>query len=211
MSEPQWQVPYRIQTERLVLRVYVTGDADALASTIAASASHLSTYMIWARGEIADAAGQRAWIQAARSEFDAGLEYTMGIFGADGTLLGGTGFHPRTAPTRLDIGFWLAQEHQGNGYITEAAAALTTVAIQVCGAEVVSIAHAPSNARSEAVARRLGFTRQDVNVGTCNDGDKQTDAVVWFAYPPALASGPLAAFQRPRAWDAAGRELQWPQ
>jgi len=206
-----WRVPYRIETERLVLRVYEVDDAEPLADAVNESRAHLSRYLPWARGPEDLASARRAWIQSTRNEFDTGHDYTMGIFARnDGRLLGGTGFHPRTEPTRLDIGYWIAADAQGKGYVTEAAAALTRVAFGLANARIVSIAHAPTNSASAAVPQRLGFVRQDEPIGPCTDGADSVEAVVWFAGPEVLAREPLASFPRPLAFDAVGRELEWP-
>lgn len=206
-----WRVPYRIETERLVLRVYEAEDAQTLADTVNASRDHLARYLPWARGPEDLASTRRAWIASTRNEFTTGHEYTMGIFAReDGHFLGGTGFHPRTEPTRLDIGYWISADATGRGYVTEAAAALTWVAFGVANARIVSIAHAPTNSASAAVPKRLGFVRQEESIGPCTDGGDSVEAVVWFAGPEMLAREPLASFPRPRAFDAEGRELEWP-
>lgn len=205
-----WLIPHRIETERLVLRGFEPGDAANLAKTIDDNSEYLARYMSWARYPTNGAEGQAAWIASSRSEFEAGVEFTMGVFSREtGQILGGSGYHPRENPHRLDIGFWLAEDQQGKGYITESTAALTFVGLTLCRSAVVSIAHAPSNARSEAVPRRLGFVRQQAPVGSCADGDAEVNGVVWHASLDELANGPLAQFKRPRAYAADGSEFVW--
>jgi RimJ/RimL family protein N-acetyltransferase len=82
-----------------------------------------------------------------------------------GALLGGADLHPRSATgrvplaaaDRVEIGYWLSAGAEGRGLAAEAVRALLDVA-----ATLPSLAHAearvdPRNARSAAVARRLGF------------------------------------------------------
>lgn len=194
-----YRVPARVETARLVIRRYVDADAEALTEVTARNRDHLLRYMAWARLEPQTVAQRRAFIDSVNVDFDAGTDFTMGMFArATGRFLGGTGFHVRHEPDRLEIGYWIDAAREGEGLVTEAAAALARVALEHAGAAVVSIAHAPSNARSEAVPRRLGFVRQAARVDACQDGDTQVDGIDWHATAAELGSGPLAAFPAPR-------------
>lgn len=205
-----WLIPHRIETERLVIRVFEPSDAANLAHAIESNAEYLARYMSWARFPTNGVEGQAAWIATSRSEFDAGVEFAMGIFSREtGHILGGSGYHPREDPHRLDIGFWLAEDQQGHGYVTESSAALTFIGLTLCRSEVVSIAHAPSNIRSEAVPRRLGFVKQPRPAGACADGGDEVNGVVWYATRDQLDEGPLSEFKRPRAFAADGSEFVW--
>lgn len=205
-----YTVPSRIETERLVLRRYGTADAEALATVIPANIDHLRRYMDWIKHEPQTAEQRREWIVRVNEQFDSGEDYTLGIFTHDGALIGGTGLHVRTDTDRLEIGYWIDKDHEGRGYVTEAAAALTRVALEVAGAELLGIEHAPSNERSAAVPRRLGFAAGPPSTMTCHDSGEQIPSVSWRATRETLASEPLASAPRPRIFDAAGAELEWP-
>ena len=60
------------------------------------------------------------------------------------------------------IGYWLAEDRQGRGTMTEAVRALTTHAFDVWRLNRVEIRVAVGNVRSAAVPRRLGFTEEGV-------------------------------------------------
>ena len=75
---------------------------------------------------------------------------------------------------RPELGWTLAREHWGNGYATEAAAAVRDWAHAELGiAQLVSLV-APENVRSAGVARRLGATP-----GETVALEGMGDAVVW--------------------------------
>ncbi|MDN4477159.1 GNAT family N-acetyltransferase [Demequina lignilytica] len=207
-----WPVPARIATERLVLRRYAPADAEALAAVAARNREHLIRFLPWAADEPQSVAQRRAWIAEVDAAFDAGTEFTMGLFLADGTLVGGTGYHVRTEPEPyLEIGYWIDAAHEGLGLVTEAVAALTLVALEICGVPTVGIAHAPANTRSAAVPARLGYARQpDTAILTCSDGGAAVAPVEWRATPSTLAVEPLASWPRPALTDADGAAVAWP-
>lgn len=203
-------VPHRIETERLVIRRYVQDDAVALATVIPRNLDHLRQYMEWTAFEPQSVAQRREWIAEVAAKADAGEDFTLGVFLRDGTFVGGTGLHVRTEPDRLAIGYWIDAEHEGRGLVTEAATALTRVALELAGAAVVDISHAPSNIRSAAVPHRLGFDRQDSSGERCFDSGCTEPSVTWFATRAHLERDPLAAAPRPRAFDGHGDEVPWP-
>lgn len=191
------RVPARIQTARLVLRPYTEADAAPLAEVVTRNLDHLATYMEWTAHEPQSVEQRRAWIAEESARWAAGTEFTMGMFDAEGALLGGTGFHVLTDPERLAIGYWIDAAHQGMGLVTEAAAALTLVALETAGSPEVVIEHAASNARSAAVPRRLGYVQRDTSRTACFDAGSTTPAVTWVADAATLAREPLASWPRP--------------
>jgi RimJ/RimL family protein N-acetyltransferase len=74
----------------------------------------------------------------------------------------GTGRHQwRAALPEKELGWLLYDGYEGRGYVTEAAAAMRDWAFAELGIEsLVSYMH-PENARSAAVAERLGALRDD--------------------------------------------------
>jgi RimJ/RimL family protein N-acetyltransferase len=205
-----YRIPSRIETERLVMRRYETADAEQLASVVTANIKHLERYMEWTKHEPQTVEQRREWIADVARQFDEGEDYTLGIFLTNGRFIGGTGFHVRSDPDRLEIGYWIDQDHEGQGYVTEATAALTRVALDVAGADLVGIEHAPSNERSAAVPRRLGFEQGVALERLCTDSGESVPSVSWRATRTTLSTEPLASERKPRIFDGAGAELAWP-
>jgi RimJ/RimL family protein N-acetyltransferase len=211
MSDTPWRIPHRIETERLVLRRYEVSDAPEMARVTIASRHYLAPWMPWARDEPISADERLKLLATFMRDYDECIDFPMGIFLRDtGDYLGGAGLHTRLGVGILEIGYWIAANKQRNGYVTEAATALTQVAINFAGAERVEIHHVPTNLHSRAVPERLDYTyecRQQALIPGVEDVEA-TD--IWVATLHNLQTGLLASTPRPRLFDAAGAELTWP-
>jgi RimJ/RimL family protein N-acetyltransferase len=153
--------PYRIETERLVIRAWQRDDAALLKEALDSSLEHLRAWMPWADDEPQTLEEKTALVEAFRSQFDAGENFIYGIFSPDESeVLGGTGLHARVGPGGLEIGYWVRASATRQGIATEAAAALTRVGFDVCGAERIEIRIDPANVESLGVPRRLGFPEE---------------------------------------------------
>lgn len=153
--------PYRIETERLVVRCYEPGDAANLKEAIDSSLEHLRPWMPWVRQEPQTLEQKIELIEQFRANYETGENFTCGIFAADETeVLGGTGLHPRIGPGGLEIGYWIRGSATRRGFVTESSAALTRIAFEVCGADRVEIRIEPRNRASFGVPRKLGFIEE---------------------------------------------------
>ena len=153
--------PYRIETERLVLRCWQPTDAPALKEAVDSSLEHLRPWMHWATGEPSSLDDTVALLRRFRGLFDTDQDFVLGIFERDESrVLGGSGLHTRHGPEALEIGYWLRADSEGKGLASEAAAALTRVAFERCGVDRVEVRIDPANERSQRVPERLGFTHE---------------------------------------------------
>jgi RimJ/RimL family protein N-acetyltransferase len=155
--------PYRIVTDRLVVRCWQPADAAALKEAIDASLDHLRPWMPWAWNEPESVALKMQRVRRFRGNFDLGLDFVYGIFDRDESrVLGGSGLHTRAGEGALEIGYWVRADSTGMGLITESSAALTRAAFELCGVDRVEIHCDPANTRSAAVPIRLGYTEEGV-------------------------------------------------
>jgi len=153
--------PYRIETERLVVRCYEPRDAPLLKDAIDSSLEHLQPWMPWALDEPQALEQKIELVESFRSTFVAGENFTYGIFAADeGELLGGTGLHPRVGPGGLEVGYWVRASATRQGIVTESTAALTRAGFEVCEADRIEIRIEPRNEASFGVPRKLGFLEE---------------------------------------------------
>jgi RimJ/RimL family protein N-acetyltransferase len=153
--------PYRIETERLVLRCYAPEDAELLSEALNSSIEHLKPFMPWADDLPQSVEDSRALLRRFRAAFDSDEQYVYGIFTADEReLLGGCGLHPRIGPGGLEIGYWVRASAVRRGVATEAAAALARVGFEECQADRIEIRIDPANEASLGVPRKLGFAEE---------------------------------------------------
>jgi RimJ/RimL family protein N-acetyltransferase len=123
-------------------------------------------------------------------------------------VLGGSGLHTRVGPRGMEIGYWIRVSHINQGYATEVAAALTTVAFRVHGVDRVEIHCNPANVRSAAVPRKLGYTHEATlrRREPRSDGELR-DLMVWTLFADAYPTSPAASLPI-TAFDAAGRIIE---
>jgi RimJ/RimL family protein N-acetyltransferase len=201
--------PYRIVSERLLLRCYDPADAPLLKDAVDSSLDHLRPWMPWAQAPIS-LDEQVALLRDMRAKFDLGQEAIYGVFSPDGSeVVGGAGLHPRVAPGGLEIGYWIRASRTGAGLATEAAAVLTHVAIEVCGVDRVEIHVDPENSASLAVPRKLGYREEATlrrRLVPADPAGQARDAVIFSLLAEELPSS-LAARATFEAFDAAGRRI----
>jgi RimJ/RimL family protein N-acetyltransferase len=153
--------PYRIETERLVIRCYEPGDAELLKEAIDSSIDHLRPWMPWVESEPQTLEEKIALVKSFRSQFDAGENFTYVIVTADESeVLGGSGLHPRVGPGGIEIGYWIRPSATRQGIATEVSAALTRAGFEVCEADRVEIRIEPGNEPSLGIPRKLGFVEE---------------------------------------------------
>jgi len=145
-----------VRDRELTLRPLDSADAAALFRLIDTDRQRLGRWLPWVeetRTEIdtvrfiADAADERR----RRRSLVLGIE-------VEGTLCGTLGLHyvdwfDRSA----EVGYWIASDLEGRGYVTRAVRCMLDVAFGAAGLHRVVIRCAVENVRSRRVAERLGF------------------------------------------------------
>jgi len=199
---------YRIVTERLVLRCYQPEDAPLLAAAIEASLEHLRPWMPWARHEPQSIECRAIRLRRFRGLFDLGTDFIYGIFDAGRRhVLGGTGLHPTVGTGAREIGYWLHVDHTGQGYATEAVAALLRIGFEHLSLGRIEIHCDPLNAASAALPPRLGFALHATVPGRISRRDGVgRDTMIWCLTSAEYASSPARAAAA-EAFDAAGRRI----
>jgi RimJ/RimL family protein N-acetyltransferase len=200
---------YRVETERLVVRSWDPRDAQLLKTAVDASLDHL-TEMPWRRFEPQTLDEKVELLRQMRGKFDLGQDFSFGIFDArESEVLGGIGLHPRggIGAQAREIGYWINVAHIGRGYATEAAAALVRVGFTIEKVKRIEIHTGPANVRSQAVARKLGFTLEATLRARAEDSKgNPRDTMIWSLFADGYAASPSAA-RALRAFDAAGRAI----
>jgi RimJ/RimL family protein N-acetyltransferase len=198
--------PYRITTDRLVLRCWDPRDAPLVREAVAASVEHLRPWMPWARDAPRPLPEVVELLRRFRGQFDLGQDYVYGIFSRDESeVVGGSGLHTRVDDDAFEIGYWIRASRARQGLATEAAAALARVGFAVCGVDRIEIHADPSNAASLGVARKLGFAEEATlrRRLPSGDGAGPRDEVVFSLFRDEYERTPVAA-ARLDAYDSAG-------
>src|SRR5262245_29064214 len=161
---------YRIETERLVVRCWDPADAALVKDAVDSSLEHLRAWMPWAHDEPQTLEQKVELLRRFRGRFDLGDDFVYGILTRDETrVLGGTGLHLRVGAHAREVGYWIRADAEGQGYVTEAVAALTRVGLELDALERIEIRCDPANTRSAAVPRRLGYVHEATLRGRVRD------------------------------------------
>ncbi|MEO7195982.1 MAG: GNAT family N-acetyltransferase [Pseudonocardiaceae bacterium] len=156
-----------LRTDRLLVRDWSVADAEAALKIyghdsvirwlyelehIPDAAAMQVVLRGWATEQRAMAPGTGRWTLVALDEGTLVGDMLVG-----GTLVGAISLLPMPVPEAdVEIGYQLAPEYWGRGYITEAAWALAQWAFQHALVELFALV-APDNVRAAATARRIGM------------------------------------------------------
>ncbi len=161
-------IPTRIETERLVLRPWSPDEAVILGPIVEANLDHLRPWMPWVRFEPLDLAARRSLLERWQGEWERGESFAFGIW-FDGEAVGNASLMARIGVGGLEVGYWIAREHEGRGLATEVAWALSEAGLQADGVSRIEIHHDAANARSRRVPEKLGFVLVDERPPTADD------------------------------------------
>lgn len=201
--------PYRIETDRLVIRCWQPSDAAMMKSAVNRSKEHLLPWLPWAKFEPQTLDEKVELCRTFRSRFDREEDYVYAIFNKDETeVLGGTGLHTRRGPHAFEIGYWVNVDHIGKGIATEASKVMTILGLDYCKRDRMEIHCDPENLRSTAIPRKIDYTwevtRRRLNPGV--EEGEMVDIMIWTLLRSEF--GDWAFRDLPiKAWDAAGRQV----
>ncbi len=147
------------------------------------SLEHLRVFMEWAWHVPEPLGAVEARLGDFSRRFDLGEDWIYGMFTPDGAeLVGGVGLYRRVGPEAVEIGYWVRASRVRRGFATEAAAALTRVAFECCGAVRAEIHIDPANTASLAIPERLGYLREGTlrrRLAPVRAGEGRRDVVIF--------------------------------
>ncbi|MGG4554439.1 GNAT family N-acetyltransferase [Paenibacillus humicus] len=166
-------IPDCFESERLLIRAAKPGDGAALNEATLESIEQLRPWMPWAQ-EVPTPEDSETVIRRAHLSF---IERTdlmlLLVLKETGQLVGCSGLHRINWEARkFEIGYWVRTSFSKQGFITEAAEAITNYAIQELQANRIEIRCDARNTPSANVAKRLGYTLEGVlrNESSATDG-----------------------------------------
>jgi ribosomal-protein-serine acetyltransferase len=144
--------------DRAWIQPFTVEDAEELFALVDANRERLARWFPWVDGSTGPDT-QRAFIERCiASETD--LEGNGIWVGAE--LAGGIGMRVDVIENNGEIGYWLDNRFEGRGLVTRGCALFIEHGFRVMGLHRIAIRAAVDNARSRAVAERLGFTQEGI-------------------------------------------------
>ena len=135
------------------------GHAQTLLSLVDMNREYLRQWLAWVDAHKDVTVTERV-IESTLQQYANQLGFQAGIF-LQGALVGFTGFKPIDPVNRIgEIGYWVSQNHQGQGIMTKCNQAVVRVGFEELGLSKIEIRCAVENQRSRSVAIRLGFVEE---------------------------------------------------
>ena len=160
------------------LRSFGQNDAEELYRLVDANRAHLAEWLPWAGDSRLETI--ETFLRRVRQQADDDNGFQAAIVDPEGAIAGVVGFHGVDWSNRsTSLGYWLAEDHQGRGTMTEAVRAMTAHAFETWRLNRVEIRVAVGNARSARVPERLGFVKEGILRRAERHGDSFKDNVVY--------------------------------
>jgi RimJ/RimL family protein N-acetyltransferase len=180
------ELPEALIGRRVIVRPYRNGDEAAIAGAVAESRERLlAAAMPWVR-QWDDPNQGAIYVRRCQAKWISREELFLGIWErARDMYVGSTGLHriDWSVPS-VEIGYWLRTGCGGAGLVTEATALVAAFAFEALHAQRVRIRCDVANARSAAVARRLGFVHEATLRNECRRADGTLRSTFEFALTP---------------------------
>ncbi len=169
----------------LTLQREAQADSERVARAVRDNLEHLHPWMPWATAEAAEPASQRARLIQAEQAWEQDSTYSFLLLRPPSrVVLGVFGLHRRIGRGGLEIGYWLDRRQQRRGYATEAARALTNVALGLEEVSRVEIRCDEANLRSEAIPRRLGYVLERIETDLVTAPAEVGRSMIWVTTSP---------------------------
>ena len=146
-----------ILTDRLLLEPVSPEHVPGMWAATEASLPELRKWMPWAHQ--ASEANSREFAERSEASWVEGTDYAFAVM-KDGEYIGGAGVHSYRLEGMGELGYWLRSDMTGQGYMTEAGAALVAFAFDTLGLYRLELRAGVGNLASQRVAEKLGFSRE---------------------------------------------------
>jgi RimJ/RimL family protein N-acetyltransferase len=151
-------LPEELVGNLVIVRSWAEADSSGLWDAVDNSREHLEAFMPWVdRYHNPDDALEYTRRSRARWLLREDLSVAI-VERQTGRIVGGSGLHRIDWGIRaFEIGYWIRQDAEGRGYITETVQLLTRLAFDELDANRVELRIDTRNIRSLRVGERLGF------------------------------------------------------
>ena len=159
-SQPKNSQGFAVEiSDRAQLRLLQPTDAEALFALVEANRAYLKQWLSWLN-TTQTLADTRHFIRQTQARVQDRQGFAAAIL-YDGQIAGVAGLNGISWSDRQSsIGYWIAQNQQGQGLVTAACKAILHHAFIDLDLNRVAILCATENHRSRAIPQRLGFTHE---------------------------------------------------
>jgi ribosomal-protein-serine acetyltransferase len=148
--------PVELETPRLRLLPYRDAFAPELYTAARESIATVGRWMPWCHAQY-EPSDSLEWARHAQSAWKEGGEYAFALFDRDGRFVGGAGINQIHALHNFaNLGYWIRESRQRQGFATEAVRAVAAFAFGTLGLTRVEIVAAEANEASRRVALKAG-------------------------------------------------------
>lgn len=147
--------------DNVVLRFMRPEEAEELYALVDKKRAHLRRFLPWVDSQTGPESSRKNILERIeKARKGEGLD--LGVY-LQGKLIGSMGFNRIAAgEKKASIGYWITEEHQGKGIMTDSVRALVTHGFRTLGLHRVRIECSVNNRRSCALPERLCFTFEGV-------------------------------------------------
>ncbi|WP_054768705.1 GNAT family N-acetyltransferase [Lysinibacillus parviboronicapiens] len=173
-----------ITTERLVLRLFQTSDAEAVAALCNNYQIYKNTLYLPYPYSLNDAL---LWMEHHYDNFMADKSYEFAVTDKDsGEVLGAIALSNNPRFNQGELAYWIGEQYWGNGYATEAAQSILQFAFEEKKLHKVFARYFASNPASGKVMEKIGMEKE----GTLKDHvmkDGKYEDLVYYGIVKELA------------------------
>ena len=150
-------LPERIEGSRVVLRRHELELAELMFRAVDQDRKRLRRFLPWV-DQTLEVIDELAYIQLARDRWDEQTLFDYGLFRRDdGAYLGNVGvFALQWRDDVCELGYWICEASEGQGYVSEAVRTLEATLFQV-GFHRIEIRCSSLNLRSSRIPERNGY------------------------------------------------------
>lgn len=151
-------IPKVIEGERIILRKHKDSVRQEMFDLIQKNRQRLAEFLPWVpfNKSVTDT---QVYLDLCHENWLQGSEFNFGIFERENDLyMGNISIHQiKWGNHCCELGYWLGKDYEGKGYVSEAIKILEKEILKI-GFHRIEIRCSPENIRSEAIAKRLGYT-----------------------------------------------------
>lgn len=165
-----------------IMRPFEDADAVDFAQAVNQSLDTLLPWMTWAhKNYTVDEA--RLWFHLTKLQRQQGVADELGLFAADGRLLGGAGLrYSSHSLSPCSVGYWVRSSEQRQGIASEAVRRLAEKVFRQPDINVVEILVAEKNIASRTVAEKAGATTITTRYGLIVLDSGPVNTVIYHLY-----------------------------